>query len=328
MRRIDHAVGEHFVERHRSVRRLCHVFEALRRRFLVAAPAISESGKERLQSNACCAERIALINFEGGSDSSALSEKAFNLLGGDGVDAAAKTHELHELCGSALPYERCCTVEPGVEGPLIDDLDVAWNRCEVRYGVFRDDFSAHGFNQGGESVINERVKMVGPPGEHDERFARGFMPAPQCFARLTQCCAVVFERCMSGIDRLTHFFGGKGRPRGCDRANDAFGKLKIYERREDAGVRERGGEREAHGFRIAARHGTGKAPVDMLFARMSGAFERHAGHPDVSNAFAGEVSGMAVSEFCRKAQALRRHGFRGARCEGMVGRARELHAKA
>lgn len=132
MRRIDHAVGEHFVERHRSVRRLCHVFEALRRRFLVAAPAICERGQERLQSNACCAERIALINFEGGSDSSALSEKAFNLLGGDGVDAAAKTHELHELCGSALPHERCCTVEPGVEGPLIDDLDVAWYRCEVR----------------------------------------------------------------------------------------------------------------------------------------------------------------------------------------------------
>ena len=38
----------------------------------------------------------------------------------------------------------------------------------------------------------------------------------------------------------------------------------------------------------------------MLFARMSGAFEGHAGHPDVSNAFAGEVSGMAVSEFAGK----------------------------
>ena len=50
-----------------------------------------------------------------------------------------------------------------MEGPLIDDLDVAWNRCEVRYGVFRDYFSAHGFNQGREPVINERVKMVGRP---------------------------------------------------------------------------------------------------------------------------------------------------------------------
>ena len=295
---------------------------------MVAAPAICECGQKRLQTNARGAERIALVNFEGGSDSAALSKKALNLLGGDGVDAAAKTHELHELCGPALPHERCRAVKPRVEGPLIDDLDVAWNRCEVRYGVFRDDFSAHGFNQGREPVINERVKMVGPPGEHDERFARSFMPAPQCFACLTHCCAVVFERCVSGIDRLAHLFGGKGRPRGCDRANDAFGKLKIHERREDAGVRERGGEREAHGFRIAARHGTGKAPVDMLFARMSGALERHAGHPDVSNAFAGEVCGVAVSEFCRKAQALRRHGFRGARCEGMVGRTRELHAKA
>ena len=103
--------------------------------------------------------------------------------------------------------KRCRAVEARVEGPLIDDLDVAWNRCEVRYGVFRDYFSAHGFNQGREPVINERVKMVGPPGEHDERFARSFMPAPQCFARLTHCCAAVFERCVSGIDRLAHLLG-------------------------------------------------------------------------------------------------------------------------
>ena len=79
-------------------------------------------GKERAQTNAGGAQRIRFVNLEHCVERLVFVRNALHLLARDGVNAAAKAHQLHKFRIGASGDRFECLVESTVKRPLVHNI--------------------------------------------------------------------------------------------------------------------------------------------------------------------------------------------------------------
>ena len=88
-------------------------------------------------------------------------------LPGDGVGAAAKGDQLHQLHVGLPAYKPGGVVHTGLEGPLVKHLPGGVLLVES-HRVLADHHKAEGGRQLVDAVVDLRVDVVGPPRQHKD----------------------------------------------------------------------------------------------------------------------------------------------------------------
>ena len=93
-----------------------------------------------------------------------------DLVAGDGVHAAAEGHHLHQVQAlvAAVGHELGRRVQPGVIGPLVQHVGGEFG-LQLADGVLRDQHGPALTDELVNAVVDLRVQVVGPAGEHDHR---------------------------------------------------------------------------------------------------------------------------------------------------------------
>ena len=122
---------------------------------------------EGAHADAGGAQIIDLVDLQTGIDLSAAGEDLLHLVGGHRVEAAAEGVELDEIQILALLDEVRGRVEPGVVHPLVVDPQRALELRQFGDRVLGQHRHSVAVDQLRNAVVDLRVDMVGPAGQHD-----------------------------------------------------------------------------------------------------------------------------------------------------------------
>ena len=282
-------------------------------------------GEQGADTDAGRAEGRALIDFDERMQLSGAGEEFRHLIGGDGVEAASERGQLHQFEVGARAHQRRGPVQTGMIGPLVHDPERFGGMPEVRHTVLAEHGGAEGGDEFGQTVMDRRIGMVRPPGQHDAELAGAFQFGEHPFAFGPEFGAVGFL-----------FEGGDAY--GCaellfrdaeqvmQRGNERVGMFQRHERRVQGAVLFQQFVRiQADDFRVPGHHRTVVA-VRGVFALP--ALARQAGEKDALEPLAQERGDVPVRELGGVADRLRGHG-RQAEIEKLLVRRRgQLHAVA
>ena len=129
--------------------------------------AFVEGGDKASETDTGGSDVAAFVDFEGRVDPAFCLEDFHDLVGGDGVEAAAEAVELNEFEVWLRGDEACGAIESGVISPLVDDAETFSGIAEVGDGIFGEDGNAHRGDHVGDAVVNFGIDVVRPSGQDD-----------------------------------------------------------------------------------------------------------------------------------------------------------------
>ena len=144
---------------------------------------LAQGGEQRAQADARCTEVGDLVDLEAGVDLAAALQDLLDLVGSEGIQAAAEAVELDQVEVVALGDHLGSAVEAGVVHPLVIDAQVALHLPQVGNGVLGEHGQAVAGDQLGNGVVDLSVVVVGAAGQHDAVPA-GFLDPAQHFLAL------------------------------------------------------------------------------------------------------------------------------------------------
>ena len=126
-----------------------------------------DGGEQRADPDSGSAEIVDLIDFEAGINLVRAGENITNLIGGDGVQSAAKGIQLDQIQVFHGFHKACRGIEPGVIHPLVGYDQWTLRLRKMGDGILCQHGNVIGDDQLRNPVIDLRVNMVGASGKHN-----------------------------------------------------------------------------------------------------------------------------------------------------------------
>ena len=124
-------------------------------------------GEQAADADPGGAEVVDLVDLQDGIEFAAVFENLADLVGGDGVQAAAEGVELDEFKVLMAGDEFGGGVEPGVIDPLVRDADGPLGVKVDGEAVLGENREAEARDHLGDAVVDLRVDVIGAAGEDD-----------------------------------------------------------------------------------------------------------------------------------------------------------------
>ena len=291
---------------------LLGVVDALERLYVRGRmdPALAphgDGGEQRADADAHRAEVVDLVNLEAGVELAALLQKLADLVGRDGVKAAAERVELNELKIVAPADEFRRGVEAGVIDPLVIHAHGALGDKVDGQAILGQHRQAVGRDELGDAVVDLGVDVVGPSGQHNAA-AAVFLHVGECLrargADVGLGPALLFPREVGGMAR---FLFGNVPGFLAELDETVGGDLLVRESEEGMEITHRA---IGHGFDVVLdilgiRDDDWAVEV-VLRARHLLMLVEHAGMEDGLDAVVDEPLGVTVGELGRIALGFRR----------------------
>ena len=149
--------------------------------FIVHGPGLSmdlflpphlHGGNQAADADTNGTQIVHFIDFQQGVELVAALQNLIHLIRGHGIQSAAEGIELQKLQIIPVPNKPGGGVQPGMVDPLVHDPQVLI-LLRVRQTVLGEYRQAVGRDQFRDSMVDFRVNMVGPPGQHNTAAASG-----------------------------------------------------------------------------------------------------------------------------------------------------------
>ena len=127
-------------------------------------PAHLHGRNQAADADADSAQIVHLVDFQQRIEFIAALQDLIDLVRGHSVQTAAKGIELQQLQVIPIPDEPGGGIQPGMVDPLVHDPQVLVF-LGIREAVLREHRQAIGGDELGDTVIDLRVDMIGPPGQ-------------------------------------------------------------------------------------------------------------------------------------------------------------------
>ena len=249
-----------------------------------AAPFL-HGGEQGADADACRAEGRALIDLDERMQLPGAGEEFRHLIGGDGVEAAAERGQLHQFEVGARARQRRGPVQAGMVGPLIHHPERFGGVPKVRHAVLAEHGGAEGGDEFGQPVMDSRIGMVRPPGQHDAEPAGAFQFGEHSFALGPELGAVGFLFKGGDAHGGAEFLFGDAEQI-MQRGDERVGVLQRHERRvQGAALFQQFVRIQADDFGVSGHH---RAVVAVRGVLAFPALARQAGEKDALEPLAQE----------------------------------------
>ncbi len=148
-----------------------------------------QRGKEAAQADVHRAQVGNFVYFYLGVQLAVRAQNLLHLVGGHGVQPAAKAHQLHQVHVRLAGHILRRRIQPGVVGPLVQHAGRGLFP-QMADRVLAHHGGALGGNQLFYAVVDFIVQMVGPPGQHQDGPSLGAGLGQHRLATLAHPCQV------------------------------------------------------------------------------------------------------------------------------------------